>query len=171
MLLINPLRSVVRFFFYDCWAYASLVHKTPHVTVLFTLDDLAVCYKFDKAFAEVGLYFTYIDYLEANSGITLELNGSLMCEDGGNRGLTFAEFASRATTFLQTENCAVLWFTEIDYYSIQCYVCFTTLVRVEVFDWEEDYFFAEKEMLRRYADGICFPHDYAEKRLKTADTD
>lgn len=157
--------------FLDCWALASLVHKTPHVTISYSFEDLVICYEFDKNFFEIGVYFAYVDYCEASAGTTLELNGSFARSDDGENELTFEEFAAAAAKFLQDRNRVIIRFTRIDYYSIQCYVRLMALVRVEVFDWEEDGFFLEKEMLRRVADNICYPCSYVEKRLKTVDTD
>lgn len=157
--------------FLDSWALACLVHKTPHVTISYSFEDLVVHYEFDKSFSEIGIYFAYVDYCDPCAGFTLELNGSLVCSDEDADELTFEKFASTAAKLLQDKNQIIMRFTEVDYYSIQCYARLMALIRVEVFDWEEDVIFVEKEMLRRIANSICYPCSYVEKRLKTIDTD
>lgn len=94
-----------------------------------------------------------------------------MCSDEDADELTFEKFASTAAKLLQDKNQIIMRFIEVDYYSIRYYARLTALVRVEVFDWEEDVIFVEKEMLRRVADNTCYPRSYVEKRLKTTDTD
>lgn len=151
------------------WNVACLRHRTPHVDILFSFDDLIIRYKFDDAFADIGLYFAWVDCMEVGYGFTFELNGSVIFHDSMRWAPTFDEFAAASIKILREGNTAVLRFTETDDSRIEQYTYMMSFVRTEVFDYEEDIFFVDKEIKRRKSDGICYPRGYIEARLETID--
>lgn len=153
-------KNIRNILYWENWEYNCKYHKISNIEIFYKNIDLEILYKFKNKDNLLALKILFTDTMHAYFLNELKINETiipLIADEG-----TFVTHASTYINYTGVNTAKMSFKTDDNFLKdklVEEYIWFMSLVRVEIFENEEDEFYIEQEINRRLLQTKCYSYE------------